>query len=475
MTARSRFGTVLPLLLSAAILAVISSEALALITGGEGNAPLNDPGWPKGAAAIFNTKSRIAYWEGPPFGGGQWHAECRGDAKALNAVLADFAKLDVKSKRVVVHDGVGQSFWLNMNNEPGKKDAARMDWCFMVWVPAVWQQLRQLPPDINPTNPDDAKNGPPSELDIYTGGNIKWADVTLPKGLTIVDRRLEAHGFKITDGIVLEGKVTDLATKKPVAAKVRLQRVEPQAKGGYDNPNVAEAEADAEGHWVLKNVPAGWHRVVVEADGYVPRVAGYGRFDDQPRWQTYDSGLARPGLVAGRVVDDAGKPLADAEVRVGDVTANPGGRYESPLGYTFRSGPDGRFRADQLPIGTATLWVHKPGYVRPGLGQPIPIPKEDVELTMIQSARLVVTVDFTGKDRPKGYIVNIEPEGGSKIGTWGGSGNINEKNQITFENVPPGKYVIRGQPNPSSPNQVTDPITVELKGGRDTELKFGAK
>src|ERR1700731_348167 len=104
--------------LALAITLIVSPQAFALITGGEGNSPIADPGWPKGAAAIFNTKSRIAWWEGPPFGGGQWHAECRGDARALTAVLADFAKLDVKSKRVVLHDGIGHSFWLDPNHEP---------------------------------------------------------------------------------------------------------------------------------------------------------------------------------------------------------------------------------------------------------------------------------------------------------------------------------------------------------------------
>lgn len=89
MTARTRLGMVFLLLLASAILAFTCSKASALIFGGEGNSPLNDPGWPEGAAAIFNVKSRIAWWEGPPLGGGQWHAECRGDAKALSAVLAD--------------------------------------------------------------------------------------------------------------------------------------------------------------------------------------------------------------------------------------------------------------------------------------------------------------------------------------------------------------------------------------------------
>src|SRR5436190_14952580 len=96
-------------LLFTILVAVAPPEAFALITGGEGNKPITDPGWPKGAAAIFNHPGRVAWWEGPPFGGGQWHAECRGDAKALTAVLAEFAKLDVMVKRVVVHDGTGHS------------------------------------------------------------------------------------------------------------------------------------------------------------------------------------------------------------------------------------------------------------------------------------------------------------------------------------------------------------------------------
>ncbi len=475
MTARTRLGMGLVLLLAAAIAAVPSQQAFALITGGVGNAPIRDPGWPMGADAIFNTQSRIAWWEGPPFGGGQWHAECRGDAKALSAVLADFAKLDVKSKRVVLHDGGGQSFWLNKNSEPAKRDAAKMDWSFMVWQPANWERLRKLPGDLNPTDAKDAEGGPPAQIDVYTGGNIKWADVIVPKGLKIVDQRLEAHGFTLADGVVLEGKVTDLATKKPLAAKVRLERVEPQPKGGYRYPMVAEAVADAQGHWVLKKAPEGWLRVVIEAEGFVPRVAGYARFDEQPRWQAYDSGLARPGPVAGRVTDDAGQPLADVDVRIGDVTTESGGRYESPLGYSFKTGKDGRFRAEQVPIGKATIWVHKPGYIRPGLGQKITTPTNDVELSMTKSARVEVTVDFTGKKRPEAYIVHIEPEGGSKVGSYGGSGHINDKNQIAFENVPPGQYVLHGRPNPGSDNQQTDPVTIGLMSGQSAKVALNAK
>lgn len=472
---RSRWGLpVGTILLALAMALILVPRAVALITGGEGNAPIADPGWPKGAAAIFNNKARIAWWEGPPFGGGQWHAECRGDAKALSAVLADFARLDVKTRRVIVHDGVGHSFWLNPNHEPAKEAAAKMDWMFMVWQPASWERLRKLPGDLNPTATRDADTGPPAQIDVYSGGNLRWSDVTVPVGLEVSDERLEAHGFTPADGIVLEGKVLDLATKKPIAAKMQLQRVESQAKGGYHYPIVAETTADAHGRWVLKKAPAGWYRVVIEADGFVPRVAGYAQFDDQARWSSYECGLSRPAPVSGRVTDDAGQSLADVDVQLRDVMSDIGGRYESPHESSFKTDANGRFHADQVPVGRTTIWLSKFGHCRPGLGQPIKTPAENVELVMIKSARLRVRIDFGGKARPEGYLVQIEPEGGSAVGTWGGSGNIDAHNELSFADIPPGRYILHGQPNPSTGNQQTKPLPIDLKGGRLTEITISA-
>jgi hypothetical protein len=462
-------------LLATAITALVSSPAFALITGGEGNTPINDPGWPKGAAVIFNAQSRIAWWEGPPFGGGQWHSECRGDAKALNDILAGFAKIDVKNRRVIVHDGVGHSFWLNPNREPAKRDAARIDWVLMVWQPENWNRLQAMPADLKPADATDATKGPPAEIDVFTGGNIHWADVTVPQGLEIVDQRLEAHGFTTSDGVVLEGKVFDLATHRPLAGRMKLELIEPQAKGGYRYRVKAETAAASDGRWVLKKSPAGWHRVVVEAEGYVPRIVGYARFDEQPIWQFYDCGIAPASTVSGQVTDDAGKALEGVEVRLGDVVPSGGGRYESPEEYRYKTDAQGRFHADKVPAGTASVWVHKTDYCRPGLGQPIKIPANDIALKMVRSARILVTVDFAGAARPEGYIVDIAPEGGNAVGTWGGSGNIDAGNQIMFRDVPPGRYVIKGRPNPSSANQESKPVTIEIKGGQATRITLSAK
>jgi hypothetical protein len=461
--------------LAAVLMAAIASPASALITGGTGNEPLHDLGWPAGAVWIFNHPGRVAWWEGPPYGGGEWHAECRGDAKDLNLVLADFAKLDAKNKRIVVHDGVGHSFWIDPNREPAKKTDARIDWTFTIWQPASWERLRNMRRDLSPTHVRDNKIGPPAELDVYTGGNIRWADVKVPKGLTVIDNRLEAHGFKPADGTVLQGKVTNLATGLLLISRTRLQRIEPEKKGGYRYTDAIQAPTDKVGHWVLKNTPSGWYRIIVDADGYVPRVAGYVRPDEQPRWYSFDCGLSRPAPVSGKVVDTQGKPLADVEVRLDDVATAEDGRYESPDGYTRRTDAEGRFQLDLVPVATARVWTHKPDYCRPGLGMKITTPARDLALTMKQSSQVIVTVDFSWSTKPQEYLVNIEPEGGSRVGTWGGSGRIDAKNQITFKDVPPGRYILTGHPNPASDKQKTDPVTVDLKGGQTLKIKLQAK
>ncbi len=423
------------------VAAVPVREAAALITGGEGNKPIPDPGWPKGAAAIFNHPGRIAWWEGPPFGGGQWHSECRGDARTLTAILTGFSKLDAKTKRVVVHDGVGQSFWIS---EPARKDAARIDWEFIVWQPSSWERLSQLPAGINPTDARDRSNGPPSQIDVYTGGNVRWADVKVPEGLEVVDERLESHGFTAADGVVLEGKITNVADRRPIPGRVKLRRMEPRGLGPERYSVLAEATADADGHWVLKKATAGWLQVVIEADGFVPRIVGYARLDDQPHWSFFDCRLSPLAAASGQVTDEAGQPLPDVDVRIQDVATEEDGRYDLPFDSSVKTDADGRFRSDQLPRGHASVWVYKFGYCRPGLGLRIKLPADGVALTMKKSARARVTVDFTGKAKAEGYIVSVAPEGGSVPGSWGGSGILDARNQIAFTDVPPGRYVFQG-------------------------------
>ena len=470
---RVAFIVARPLLL--ALIGLSTQPAAALIQGGVGNAPLRDPGWPNGAAAIFNHPSRVSWWEGPPFGGGRWCAECRGDAKALNAVLADFAKMDAKNKRLVLHDGVGYSLWLNLNARPEERPAVRIDWQFTVWVPASWVHLQSLPTRFRPTDCADAQAGPPAQMDVYTGGNVRWSDVTVPPGIVVDDQRLGAHGFQRADGAVVEGNVTDFQSHQPLPATIRLENVEPQAKGGYLYKMLSETSADAQGHWVLKNLPPGRHRIVASADGYVSRVAEYLHVADQPGWRTSDYELSRPAIVSGRVCDADGKPLADVSVRLYDVATGMASTYDSPDGYETKSDADGRFRFEQVPIGKARIGLSKSGFCRSGLPKQIVTPSEEVALTMTAAAELHVTAVFDQADWPKEYLVEIEPIGRRAIGSWGGSARIDEKNQVSFHNIPPGRYTLEGHPNPTADRQRSEPITVDLEGGKTMDITLRAR
>lgn len=472
---RRRRGTVrVSLELIVAILALQFPAALAAAEGGEGNQPLDDPGWPKGAAAIFNHTARIAYWLGPR--SGQWTAEFRGDTKTFNAALAEFAKLENKIKRLIIHDGVGTSVRLaekqGKDDDPAKKDAAKMDWCFMVWQTDGWNRR----PELFMTGPRPREDlGPPTEINVYAG-NLKWSDVVVPDGLSVDDQRTSIHGFSPADGHVLEGTVIDLATKKPLAARVRLQRIEHIKGNEYDYRYVCGTVADEKGHWVLTNVPGEKrYQPIVEMEGYVMRIVGLADLPAEPRWHNFDTGLSRPAPISGRVIDTAGAPLADVHVRIYPIVAGDSGRYDCANDRTTTDA-DGRFLIERIPHGSTTIFVTKPGYVRPGLGEQVTTPKTDLTLTMMKGSRVIITVDYTAlPEKPPGYYVRMEPEGGPAVGKWSASGSPDEKNQTVYDNVPPGKYQVYGRPIPGGEKDNSDPIGFELKSGETTEVRLPAK
>ena len=447
----------------------VPAEAYALITGGEGNEPLHNPGWQPGAAEVFNVKARVAYWEGPPFGGGQYVGEYKGDAAAFNAVLVDFAKIEAQKRKLFVHDGIGNSFWLNINNEEAKRKRAEMDWTFTAWVPENWKRFRHGAE----ARPDE--EGPFPEIHLYPAGRVKWEDVKVPEGIEVIDERLAAHGYAATDGTVLEGQINDIETKTGMVGHIELQLIKTPKTGGYEYETILQTDSDAKGNWVLKSVPIGWYQVVASAEGYVTRTVTHERVEGGPRWVGVETVLAQPGPVSGIVVDADGKPLAGVSVRLDDPVADPDEDYSATQSQAVETDADGKFSSDQIPRGRTTIWIYKEGYCRPGLGLPVKTPASDVKLTMVKSAKIEVVVDFSKSKPPQGYLVEIEPEGGSVVGSWGGSGNIDAANTITFQNVPPGRYVLKGRPNPGSTNDETELVTIELLGGETEPVVLEAK
>jgi hypothetical protein len=461
-------------LLASVLLLLICSEANALITGGEGNSPLPDPGWVKGGAEVFNHPTRIAWWEGPPFGGGQWHSEHRGTAEQFNEVLAKFAKLETKTKRLVVLDGAGTSFWLapRLSSDPSKVPPLlnlNVDWTFMVWVPQNFQRLAQLPAQLRAPAVDPEVKEPPAEITFYAGGSIDWKEVIVPKGIEVVDKRLEAHGFLLKDGQVLEGVLRDMATGKPLAGTIELQEVKPSDAGGYDYPSLKTVTTDDQGKWVVKNAPPTWFRVVGRAEGFAPRVATHLKVDDQPRWQEVNCTLAPHGNLEGQVVDSEGKPLEGVEVKVtsamvGDLV------YQLAMDHETKTGADGKFAFAGLPQGKVDMSALRDGYIHIGLIEAKVVPSSNVVITLAKSGGLEVVVEFPENTIYQEYLVEVEPEGGHVAGSYGGSGQVDENNMFVIKNLPPGKYKVHGHPNPTTEAQRTKIQKIEVKPGETAKV-----
>lgn len=136
------------------------SPAHALITGDFGNKPVVDHGWPEGSLAIANRNDRLGWWEGPPFGGGEFTFLYRGDAKAFNDALAMLDKINWPAVELHIHSGPHDDFWLvepdtenpsgekpsdKKADEPKKKRDPRIDWSFTIWTPRNFHHLYNNP------------------------------------------------------------------------------------------------------------------------------------------------------------------------------------------------------------------------------------------------------------------------------------------------------------------------------------------
>lgn len=450
-----------------------SAEAM-LILGGTDKREYLTEGAQPGVAAVFNSPSRVAWWEGPPFGGGQYHAECRGDADAFNAVLRDFAKIEAKEKRLIVHDGVGASFWLNMNREPEKAEQAQIDWTFVAWRIDNWKRLQGMPAGLRPGDVDTDAKEPAVQIDVYVGGNIDWDGVIVPDGLVVDDRRLEANGFSEGDGCVVTGTVASARGGPEFKAVVLLQAPEKTADGDSKWSTQRETPVDDEGNWLLKGVPTGSYRLVAVASGHASRVVGYVSSDETPRLRKFSTRLVKEAFLTGKVVNSAGEPLPGAAIHLYSVTSDDGREYETVVGTRHKVGQDGTFRIAGLPMGWVDVRAYCPGHHGKKTVDVI-LPFSGLEFVLERAGQVDIEVSFAN-GRPKGgYLVEMKDAGGEKVGTWGGSGNIDGKDRLVWKDIPPGKYVVYGRPNPGSVNDQTDPQTIEIVGGETTFVTIEAK
>ncbi len=448
------------------LVAALQPSCYGMIRGDKGNAPVPDPGWPKGTAAVFNSPHRIAWWEDPPFGGGRWHSECQGDTQKLSQVIDDFAKAESVKKKIVVHSGVTRSFWLDPNREQIGNRAIEIDWVFVVWEKTRWDFQKGLPSHISTLQKEKSLE-PVAELHVYTGGLVDWKQIQVPDGIEVFDHQMDAHGFSISDRRVIQGQITSFETNEPLVATVCLESRD-ATSGGQACHVVETTTCDSKGNWLLKGIRPGQYRVIARLNEFVSCVIAHATVDDEPGWERVDTKMKKSAVLKGLVVDLENKALDKTDVR---LVAN---EYESIEDYKTTTNERGEFTLNNVPVGQAIVQVHRSGYHRPRNRTEVAIPSDNLVLEMSPAGAIRIDVVFLNP-RPSDYIVEMEDANGSGVGKWGASGKINDENWIEFKNIPPAKYLVHGKPNPASPDQKTKPIEVEIAGGKSLEVELEAK
>lgn len=463
------------LVLGLLLVLLIASVAPALIMVQKGNEPTQDHNWPAGSLDVANLKTRVDFWEGPPFGGGQYCFEFRGDTAAFQAALDAFAKIKAPSLELYVHEGPHESFVLRDPKDP--KADAHVDWSFTVWNPESWNRLYGKPGHgWNAEDPNFGKPMAAPRMDVWAGpGGIDWSKVKVPQNVTVDDDRASSHGYR--DGSAIVGDVLDMGTSKPIpGAKVTIQRNNGQDKKTlkYVYETVAETKTDDAGHFELKSLPEGTFQVVASASGVASRVVGYEAFGKNT-FRKYTVKLSPAASISGRVEDTDGKPVAGTHVRADSIMSDDGRGYEVPDRPEATTDAEGKFTIDGLPHGHCHLFAYDDHHFLLDAMKVRDVPSTDVSLKVTATGSIKVKVVRLDGTPANDAQVSVEREGGAKIGNWGGSANLKPDGTYQFDQVPPAKYVVSINPGLLIQNKDPDAKTIEVTAGNTVEVEFTKK
>ncbi|HEX8915965.1 MAG TPA: carboxypeptidase-like regulatory domain-containing protein, partial [Humisphaera sp.] len=269
---------------------------------------------------------------------------------------------------------------------------------------------------------------------------------------------------------VVKGEAYDLTTSKPVAgARVTLTK---NADG--KQVEVAAATADADGRFEVTKVPPGDYQVVAAAEGRATRLLGYAHFGTDTL-KRYTVQLSPAVELKGSVTDDAGRPVANLAVRAESTMAVDGRGYLTPSPPAATTDAQGRFTLAGLPKGYCQVFVSGGGYHQADLLKVHAVPTENLTIRVGATGSIGGKVVTPAGGPPKApYIVNLTPEGGNKVSSYGGSATLGPDGTFRFENVPPGRYTVTARPNPGRTLEGIDPNakTVDVVAGRTAAVEI---
>jgi hypothetical protein len=475
---------------------VLPTAAYALIEVHSGNKPVQDRGWPTGSEAVANLSSRLGYQVGPPFGGGEYFFEyhCT-DTDDFNRALTLFGKIisprmatrslmsiggqntwivDAKPLLLVVHDWTKRP-WNKGPDQGSTEEQTRVDWSFGVWVPNNFHRLFSSPDKyFNVDHPNFRQPVPRPRIDVYLGSEcpIVWKDVDVPDNVKVIDTRTKIRPLdKIGSGNV-RGRVFDMATHQVIVdANVVLS---PRT-----GPNLP-SKTDDTGFFEIPSVPEGYYEVQVGADGYANRnVCVYRNGPGNVRLDL-DVLLAKAVSRKGIVKDSQGNPMSGATVQAQNTLGFDGLGYQCAIKPQTSTDDKGCFELTSLPEGFTQIRCQVPSYHQKTptstlydlSAQPWrKIPPIEIVMSGTGSVRGKVTGP-DGKAPTRPFIANIEPKGGSVVGSWGGSMQCREDGSFEFKGVPPGDYVVTTHPNPMRSGEASAPISVTIAVGKAIDLEI---
>jgi protocatechuate 3,4-dioxygenase beta subunit len=231
-----------------------------------------------------------------------------------------------------------------------------------------------------------------------TAGEVDLGTVKLPPGAVVEGRVVGPRGEPIegAEVFVLEG----------------MAAMMPQLRFALDGQE-PKATTAADGFFRIGELPAG-NKVDVAArrSGYTPARAGG---VVAPTAEPVTLTLRAASAVRGRVVDEDGEPIADANVRL-NVERAGGGFAFAMTGGTARSGDDGRFTVEDVEPGTMRVTANAPGFLpldRGGVEVPAGKDLEGLELVLRAGAAVEGVVTTPEGVPAAGATVRVLEEGGA--------------------------------------------------------------
>jgi hypothetical protein len=263
---------------------------------------------------------------------------------------------------------------------------------------------------------------------------------------------------------------------------------------------------DPEGRYEFRDLPAGRYSVTVSKGAFVMLSYGQTRPFQQGRplqlldnqtAEKIDFALPRGSIITGRVIDEFGDPVADAQVAPMRMQFSGQGRRPLPSGRFVSTNDVGEFRMFGLPPGeyyvSATLRsfdgppgatddrsgyapTYYPGTPNIGEAQAVKVGVGEtaseitVMLTPTRTARISgVALDGDGKPLSSGMVMLIQRSGAGMF--MGGPGaQIHADGSFSVGGLAPGEYVLRAMSGFAGPDALANAATAKVTlNGADVE------